>query len=118
MSLIGWSLGGLYAVELARCAPRQVRTVMTLGSPHAGRPALTGVPITSLYSRGDQIVPWQASRDRPARYAENVEVPGTHLGLGHNPAVLAVIADRLGQPAGQWLPFMPPAWAGRWLKDS
>jgi pimeloyl-ACP methyl ester carboxylesterase len=33
VSIIGWSLGGLYARELARLHPEQVRLVMTLGSP-------------------------------------------------------------------------------------
>ena len=30
---------------------------------------------------------------------------GSHTGLGHNPAVLLVIADRLAQPEGTWVPF-------------
>ena len=51
---------------------------MTLGSPHAGRPALTGVPITSLYSRGDQIVPWQAT-------AHSGAVCRERRGSGHPP---------------------------------
>ena len=115
VSLIGWSLGGIYAVALTRGATRRVRTVITLGSPHAGRPAPAVVPMTSIYSRADQIVPWQASLIGPANQAENVEVPGSHLGLGHNPAALAVIADRLHRPADQWQPFEPPTWAERWL---
>ncbi len=115
VSIVGWSLGGLYATTLARGAPQRVRTVITLGSPHAGRPAPAVVPTTSIYSRADQIVPWQASRIDQTRLAENVEVPGSHLGLGHNPAALAVIADRLHQPAGRWQPFEPPSWARPWL---
>jgi pimeloyl-ACP methyl ester carboxylesterase len=118
VSLIGWSLGGLYAVALARDAPRRVRTVITLGSPHAGRPAPAVVPMTSIYSRSDQIVPWQASLIAPTKQAENVEVSGSHLGLGHNPAAFAVIADRLHQPADQRQPFEPPTWAQRWLPKS
>ena len=118
VSLIGWSLGGLYAVALARSAPRGVRTVITLGSPHAGRPAPAVVPMTSIYSRSDQIVPWQTSLIAPTKQAENVEVPGSHLGLGHNPAAFAVIADRLHRPADQWQPFEPPTWAQRWLTKS
>lgn len=34
--LIGWSLGGLYARELARLRPELVRLVMTMGSPFSG----------------------------------------------------------------------------------
>lgn len=33
MSLVGWSLGGIYAREIARAAPSVVRQVITLGSP-------------------------------------------------------------------------------------
>ena len=47
---------------------------------------------------------------------ENVEVRGSHLGLGHNPAVIVVVADRLAQPAGQWQPFEAPGWASHWLR--
>ena len=39
------------------------------------------------------------------RGAENIEVRGSHLGLGHNPPVLVVVADRLAQPIGQWKPY-------------
>ncbi len=116
VSIIGWSLGGLYAVALARSAPRHVRGVITLGSPHAGRAVPALVPMTSVYSRADQIVPWPSSRVDGAGRAENVEVPGSHLGLGHNPAALAVIADRLSQPADDWRPFAPPRWADQWLR--
>lgn len=34
--LVGWSLGGLYARELARLCPERVRAVVTLGSPFSG----------------------------------------------------------------------------------
>jgi hypothetical protein len=36
---------------------------------------------------------------------ENIEVEGSHCGLGHNPAVLYASADRLAQPDGQWRHF-------------
>ncbi len=40
VSIIGWSLGGIYAREMARLHPALVRRVITLGSPFAsGRPA-------------------------------------------------------------------------------
>ena len=39
VSLIGWSLGGIYARELARAMPNAVRGVVTLGSPLYGHPA-------------------------------------------------------------------------------
>src|SRR4051812_17063099 len=68
--IVGWSLGGIYARRLARRAPRQVRQVISLGSPFAlaergadtspgGRVYrhLAPVPSTRIH----------ASRTRPAR---------------------------------------------------
>ncbi len=48
ISLIGWSLGGVYARELARKYPKLIKDVITLGSPINGNPAETS--ITRLYS--------------------------------------------------------------------
>ncbi|MBA2625912.1 MAG: alpha/beta hydrolase, partial [Acidimicrobiia bacterium] len=44
----------------------------------------------------------------PGADRESIEVYGSHIGLGHNPAVLVVVADRLAQPEGRWAPFSPP----------
>ncbi len=139
VSLIGWSLGGIFARELARSRPQLVRQVITLGSPfgldnvHHSRAGgvyqrLTGlhvsagslpprrhlrrsipVPTTAVYSRLDGVVPWEACINTPGPRCENVGVYGSHLGLGHNPAVLWVLADRLAQAEGAWQPFRPPA---------
>jgi hypothetical protein len=111
VSLVGWSLGGVHARSLAGRSPRSVRQVITLGSPlHVGgRSGGPPVPTTSIYSRTDSIVPYRSSMDRPGPRRENVEVRGSHLGLGHNPAVLYVVANRLAQPADDWKPFSPPA---------
>ncbi|HYB35440.1 MAG TPA: alpha/beta hydrolase [Mycobacterium sp.] len=138
ISLIGWSLGGIYARAMARRRPDWIRQVITLGSPfrlgdesqsHATRAfnryshlhvARTGLPLdeetdalpvpaTSIYSRHDGIVAWQTCLDRPSPRAENIAVIGSHFGYGHNPAVVWAIADRLAQPRGQWAPFRPPA---------
>lgn len=136
VSLVGWSLGGLYAHELARGAPGSVRQVVTLGSPvrltRRGRaasrlfdqfsnlqvtPAMVGrpwseagplrVPATAVYTRSDGIVSWQSCLLGPGRRRENVEVHGSHYGLAHNPTVLHVLADRLAQPEHHWQPFTP-----------
>ena len=139
VSLVGWSLGGVYAQELARAAPGSVRAIVTLGSPVARRPSwvrsmsrladrhsresLGGdllprpwseggslrVPATSVYTRADGIVPWRACRYRRLPRRENIEVRGSHLGLGHNPAVLWLLADRLGTDERGWTPVVPPA---------
>jgi hypothetical protein len=67
------------------------------------------VPATSVYSRADGIVHWSSCTyelRRPRR--ENIEVRGSHLGLAHNPAVLWLLADRLGMSETAWRPFRPP----------
>ena len=68
------------------------------------------VPSTAIYSRTDGVVAWRSCLDAEAETAENVEVPGSHVGLLHNPAVFAVIADRLAQPEGAHRPFEPAGW--------
>jgi pimeloyl-ACP methyl ester carboxylesterase len=123
VSLIGWSLGGIFAREMARRAPEQVRTVITLGSPFAGAPRASSawqlyerpwrehmktpppVPATAIFSRSDGIVAWQGCLEREGPQTENIEVEGSHCGLGHNPVVLYAIADRLTQPEGRWQRF-------------
>jgi pimeloyl-ACP methyl ester carboxylesterase len=113
VSVVGWSLGGVYARALARQEPRSVRLVVTLGSPiNAHRPQARGrlpVPSTSVYSRSDAIVPYRLSLDLAGPSSENVEVRGSHVGLGHNAAALYVVADRLALPEGGWRPFRAPA---------
>jgi hypothetical protein len=139
VSLVGWSLGGIFARELARSRPKAVRQVITLGSPFSlddirhsradgvyerlsGRHVSANslplrrdlrrpipVPTTAVYSRLDGVVPWEACINAPGPRCENVAVYGSHLGLGHNPAVLWVVADRLAQAEGGWQPFRPPA---------
>lgn len=141
VTLIGWSLGGVFARVMARNAPEAVRSVITLGSPfrlispsqaHASKmfirlaplhmapaelpppehlqPALP-VPATSIYSRFDGQVSWQACVEDVDDQHENVAVYSSHLGFGHNPSVLWVIADRLAQPPGEWRPFRAPCLA-------
>jgi pimeloyl-ACP methyl ester carboxylesterase len=134
VSLIGWSLGGIYARETAKAAPECVRSVITLGTPFAGHPRATNawrlyelasgeriddarndwvelrrappVPTTSIYSRTDGIVAWQCSvQQDQGGESENIEVEASHVGLGVNPAALYAIADRLAQPEGAWAPF-------------
>ena len=106
LSVVGWSLGGVFAVGLARRVPKDIRQVITLGSPVAGAPeAPPQVPVTSIYSKTDGIVPWRYSILPTAPLRESIEVRGSHLGLGHNPAVLSIVAERLAQPDGQWRPI-------------
>jgi pimeloyl-ACP methyl ester carboxylesterase len=145
VSLVGWSLGGVFARRLAMRTPDRVRQVITLGSPFVSpeqlartpveRPARTPgerayrrlsflhvadrihpddagdalpVPSTAVYSRWDGIVDWRTCRQPPGPLRENVGVRASHLGLGHHPGVLWVVADRLAQPKDDWRPFRAP----------
>jgi dienelactone hydrolase len=134
VSLIGWSLGGIYARETAKVLPECTRQVITLGTPFVGSPRSTNAwriyemvsgedahkrskefnlsapppcPTTSIYSRTDGIVSWQCSIQAPSRNreTENIEVDASHVGLGVNPAVLYAVSDRLSQKEGEWAPF-------------
>ena len=69
---------------------------------------LLEVPATAIYSRTDGVASWQWCLENEGPRAENIEVYGSHCGLGHNPAALVAIADRLAQPEGEWKPFKPP----------
>jgi hypothetical protein len=91
--------------------PGDIRQVITLGSPlHRSADAPASVPVTSVYSKTDSIVPWPLAILDDAPLRESVEVPGSHLGLGHNPAALAVVTDRLAQRDGEWGPYTRPRW--------
>jgi pimeloyl-ACP methyl ester carboxylesterase len=134
VSIVGWSLGGVYARDLALQAPDMVRYVVTLGSPFANdvratnatrlyealsgetvddnpelRAAISGdlpVPATSIYSRADGVVNWQTCLLRPSDTSENIEVYlASHVGLGVNPAALWAVADRLAQAEGEFRQF-------------
>ena len=134
VSIVGWSLGGVYARDFALQAPEMVRYVITLGSPFANdvratnatrlyealsgeavednselRQAIAGdlpVPTTSIYSRSDGIVNWRTCLLRPSDTAENIEVHlASHVGLGVNPAALWAVADRLAQGEGEFSQF-------------
>jgi pimeloyl-ACP methyl ester carboxylesterase len=117
VSIVGWSLGGIYARRLAQQTPRQVRQVISLGSPFSSggrrRPARPlPVPSTAVYSRSDGVVDWRACRQRPGSTSENVAVRSSHLGMGHDPGVLWLVADRLAQTREGWRPFQRPTGFG------
>jgi pimeloyl-ACP methyl ester carboxylesterase len=144
VSVIGWSLGGIFARKLGRERPAAVRQVITLATPfrivresqsraqHSFRrfshlhvedfsiPLVseTGplpVPATSIYSPLDGVVAWRACLDGSAPHAENVAVLASHLGMGHHPAAIYAVADRLAQPQGCWTQFRPPLALKPWF---
>jgi len=67
------------------------------------------VPVTAIYTRTDGVAPWDAGIESRGPQRENIEVVGSHCGLGYNPAALVAVTDRLAQPEGRWQPFRPPA---------
>ena len=128
-SLIGWSLGGLYAREIAKLMTPRIRQVITIGTPFNAEADHTNVgwlfrllsgsaslidpvlsnrlrtppPVrtTSIYSRSDGVVAWQSCRhDMESSLVHDIEVNSSHIGMGWNRDVLAVVADRLGLAAG------------------
>ena len=131
VSIIGWSLGGIYAREIAKRRPELVRQVITLGTPFkatAGETNAAGLyevlsgdtshrdpnviaeiaippklPFTSIYSKSDGVVHWECCIEDIGAMSENIEVPGaSHLGLGHNPIALYMITDRLTKTKESW----------------
>ena len=134
IALVGWSLGGVFARDLALALPNVVRSVITLGSPFASDISatnarrlyeeVTGEKPTDarpddLRSLGgdlaayllepesdDGVVHWKTSLTRENAHTENIEIAfASHLGLGGHPAALWAIADRLAQPEGKFAPF-------------
>jgi pimeloyl-ACP methyl ester carboxylesterase len=135
VSLIGWSLGGVYARDLALHMPHAVRSVTTLGSPFANDvsassirklyetlsgelisdakiediQSLAGdlsVPATSIFTKTDGIVHWRTCLLKEGPRAENIEIVlASHTGLGVNAAALWAIANRLAQKEGEFKRF-------------
>jgi alpha/beta superfamily hydrolase len=136
ISVIGWSLGGIYARQLAKSRPHLIRQVITLGSPFSGItdnnhavwihklitsgkgediidpelladiPKPAPVPTTAIFSKQDGVVPWQyCIEEKETAIHQNIQVYGSHLGLGVNPTVIEIIIDRLKYEASNWRKF-------------
>ncbi len=106
--VVGWSLGGLYARELARAFPERVRAVVTLGSPFSGDPRQNNiwplyeriaghavdnppipritdkppVPALALWSRRDGIVAARSARGLDEERDKEVEMRCRHMAFG------------------------------------
>jgi len=140
VTIIGWSLGGVYARQLAKNSPKLVRQVITLGSPFCGiaepnnaswlynllpgrkrivdldpellndLPKPAPVPTTAIYSKEDGMVPWEVCLEKEeTSIHQNIQVRGSHLGLGVNPSVLEIIANRLQYSEANWEHFRAPS---------
>jgi hypothetical protein len=137
VTLIGHSLGGLLARELAKRFPDDVRAVVMLGAPirlptatslavffrllarfhrtalgleiaELNRPPPDSIPVTAIYTREDGIVAWESCLEHSGGLRENIEVRGTHSTLPSNPLALTIVADRLAQAEGVWGAYVPP----------
>lgn len=133
ISLVGWSLGGVFARQVAKERPDIIRQVITLGSPFGGLadpnnaawlysiisggkkvkhvnqtfledlPHPAPVPTTAIYSKSDGVVPWEKCMELVEDSEhQNIQVRGSHLGLGVNLSVLSIIADRLTLTKSNW----------------
>lgn len=134
ITLIGWSLGGIYSREVAKILPDHIRQVITLGTPFKSADRGTNaarvyellskdkshkdpgfikmieqpppVPFTSLYSKTDGVVHWECSIEDEGNLYQNIEIKNaSHLGLGHHPMAMMIIADRLTQTRDNWQPY-------------
>lgn len=137
VSIVGQSLGGIFAREVAKRRPQSVRQVITLGSPFTGDIKQTHAqiiyqtlsrnkideatkkmlqtlsqkppaPTTSVFSKFDGIIPWECSIEKDKNLSENIEIIGaSHIGMISSPQSLYLIAERLSQPEKLWRPFEP-----------
>jgi len=122
VTLIGWSLGGTIAREIAREMPEKVASVITYGSPVVGGPTYTAgakawgkeettrirnlidekdatnpikVPMSIIFTKKDSIVSWSACIDTKSKNVTHYEVNSTHLSLGIDPSVWKIVAQHL-----------------------
>lgn len=122
--VIGQSLGGIFAREMARRHPQCVRSVVTLctpvrfpvQTPLAGFVKVLGpfhdaawaaqagaiaeplpVPVTAIYSRNDGIVDWRQCLQDENEICRNICVAGAHSTMGSNPAAQVEIAMALAK---------------------
>ena len=123
ITLIGWSMGGIYTREIAKMKPELFHQIITLGSPFADSYAPNNVlwlfkyiqdpddldikwrdnlptpaPIrtTAVYSKQDGLVPWEICREQVEdNLHQNIETRGSHWGLVTNYDVFNIIARQL-----------------------
>jgi pimeloyl-ACP methyl ester carboxylesterase len=112
VSIVGWSLGGVFARELAKMHPDAVRQVISLGSPisdernhsnariifewlngreqapvrgghkFAGLGKAPPVPTTSILTRSDGVVHWRGSVQHPEK-AEHEQIENIEVFASH-----------------------------------
>ncbi len=133
ITIVGWSLGGIYARQIAKHNPDIIRQIIVMGSPFKGLtepnnlnwmyellkkskivteeldeelkadiPKPAPVPTTAIFTKEDGVVPWELCLEEQDNWHQNVQVRGSHLGLGVNPLVLEIIEDRLKLDKSNW----------------
>jgi hypothetical protein len=123
IALVGWSLGGFMAREVARERPELISQVITLGSPVTGGPKYTraaavftrrqhdldwveqtialrdehpiAVPITAIVSQTDGVVGYSAALDHNSPNVQHVQMDAAHIGLPYNTEVWRTVARSL-----------------------
>ena len=122
VGLVGISLGGTIAREIAKRRPACVSRVITLASPirlpvptalaplvhlialtweHDRAAPLAAlelpppVPLTAIVTRNDGIVDWRSCIPEPAPNVEVVTIAGAHMTIGSNPEAQRIVAERL-----------------------
>lgn len=126
VTLVGWSMGGLYAIDASRVAPDKIRQVITLGTPfgdprgstmfklmrrlsnskvpveaqdYAGwlARAESRAPTQVIYSARDGIVATDIARLRSSHRVQYREVDSSHMGFAINPDALDAVAQCLAE---------------------
>jgi len=119
--VVGWSLGGVYARELAREVPEMVRAVVTLGSPFSGDPHQNNVwrlyemvaghsvdsppvlhypdkppvPTLAIWSRRDGLIARRAARGLESERDKAVELDAGHMAFAMAPAVTRQVVQEI-----------------------
>ena len=120
--LLGWSLGGLFARELAKRQPDAVAKVITMGSPFSGSPRannvwrayqfITGhsvdappieadlaakppVETVALWSANDGAIAPRCAAGRPGERDRAIAVRCTHIGFTYDPQVITTVLGEL-----------------------
>lgn len=137
VALIGWSLGGLVARQLAARHPELVSRVITLGTPFGdfrstviypimqrirknevtmadvdawiemGSVEIGSIPLSVIYSDSDGFVPPENATSADSQKIEFIKIRSSHVGLTVNPSVVRLLSDLLRTPAHQWQPYQP-----------
>ncbi len=122
VTLVGWSLGGLYAREYAKFASHKVGGVVTMGTPFSGDPranhawrlyqlvsgfpvdrppfpctreAKPPVPTVALWSRRDGVILPECAKGRAGERDKAIEVDCTHMGFAAAPEGIAAVGQAL-----------------------